>query len=293
MWPVVTLWLYFKWPAGKATLWAILGAQLLLPVGASIKFEGVPAFDKTSIPNLAALIGCLLMARDPRRIWAGLGFTGILVLIYVLGPFITAELNDDPIYLANQILPAESHYDALSAVVNQLLFLLPFFLGRHLLRNARNIEEIMRVLVVAGLLYSIPMLFEIRMSPQLHYWIYGYYSSDFVQAVREGGFRPMVFMGHPLAAAFFVMTSTVAAAALWRAQTRLLRFPALGVTAYLSATLVLCKSLASLIYGVALVPFGPFCKAAHAISYCLGACDSCTAVSDASSCRRRPYRDYD
>ena len=156
IWPVVALCLYLKRPVGQATLWTILGAQLLLPVGASIKFEGVPAFDKTSIPNLAALIGCLLVARRPLRIWAGLGFTGILVLIYVIGPFITAELNDDPIFLANRILPAESHYDALSAVVSQFLFLLPFFLGRQLLRNARDNEEIMRVLVIAGLLYSFP-----------------------------------------------------------------------------------------------------------------------------------------
>ena len=63
----------------------------------------------------------------------------------------------------------------------------------------------------------------------------------FFKPMREGGFRPMVFMGHPLAAAFFVMTTAVAAAALWRTQTRVLRLPPAGVTAYLSAILVLCK----------------------------------------------------
>ena len=31
------------------------------------------------------------------------------------------------------------------------------------------------------------------MSPQLHYWFYGYYPSDFNQYMRDGGFRPMVF----------------------------------------------------------------------------------------------------
>ena len=43
-------------------------------------------------------------------------------------------------------------------------------------------EEILRVLIIAGLVYSVPMLFEIRLSPQLHNWIYGYYPSQFVQA---------------------------------------------------------------------------------------------------------------
>ena len=116
--------------------------------------------------------------------------------MYLVGPFITAELNSDTLVFGNRILPAETHYDALSAVVGQLLFLLPFFLGRHLLRKPIDNAEIMRVLVIAGLLYSLPMLFEIRMSPQLHRWFYGYDSSDFIQAVRDNGFRPMVFMGH-------------------------------------------------------------------------------------------------
>ena len=92
------------------------------------------------------------------------------------------------------------------------------------------------------------MLFEVRMSPQLHYWIYGYHASEFAQAMREGGFRPMVFMGHGLPMAFFAMTTAVAAAALWRTQTSVYRLPPAGVTAYLSGVLVLCKTLGALIY---------------------------------------------
>ena len=46
IWPGVALYLYSSLPFGKATLWTILGAYLLLPVGAQIKFAGVPAFDK-------------------------------------------------------------------------------------------------------------------------------------------------------------------------------------------------------------------------------------------------------
>ena len=257
-WPIVALCLYIKRPVGQATLWTILGAQLLLPVGASFKFQGVPALDKASIANLAALIGCLLVVRRPRRIWTGLGFAGVLVSMSLIGPFITAELNLDPIFLGNKILPAESHYDAFSAIVRQFLALIPFFLGRQLLRNPIDSEEILRVLVIAGLVYSLPMLFEVRMSPQLHFWFYGYHPSDFDQEMRGGGFRPMVFMGHGLLAALFAMMTAVAAAAFWRTHTRVLRLPAAGVTAYLSVVLVLCKSLGALVYGVMMVPLVRF-----------------------------------
>jgi len=260
LWPLVSLCLYLKLPVGQATLWTILGAQLLLPVSVEIKFEGVPQFDKLSIPNLAALVGCLLVARRPLRIWAGFGFAEIATIIFVVSPFITAELNSDPIVLANRILPAESHYDALSALVRQFFSLIPFFLGRQLLRKSLDNEEVLRVLVIAGLVYSLPMLFEVRMSPQFHYWVYGYYPSDFIQGIREGGFRPMVFMGHGLLAGFFIMTTAVAAAALWRTQTRVQRLPPAGVTGYLSVVLVLCKTLGALIYGAVLVPLVRFAK---------------------------------
>ena len=92
------------------------------------------------------------------------------------------------------------------------------------------------------------------MSPQLHTWIYGYFPHSFLQQIRDGGFRPVVFLGHGLLVAFFTMTSTVAAAALWRTKTRLIRFPPGGITAYLSFILVLCKAGNALVYAFVLVP---------------------------------------
>jgi hypothetical protein len=132
------------------------------------------------------------------------------------------------------VLPGVGHYDALSAVVGQFLFLLPFFLGRQFLRHAEDSAETLRVLIVAGLIYSLPMLFEIRMSPQLHTWIYGYFPHSFGQQMREGGFRPVVFLGHGLLVAFFIMTAAVAAASFWRTGTRVTNVSAGGVTAYLA-----------------------------------------------------------
>jgi hypothetical protein len=257
-WPVVAFWLYYTRPVGRATLWTILGAYLLLPVGTSIKFEMIPAFDKSSIPNLAALVGCMLATRRPIRIWNGFGVASILILMFLVGPFITAELNGDAIVYPNRTLPAESHYDALSAVVGQLLFLIPFFLGRQILRGPADNEEILRVLVFAGLCYSLPMLFELRMSPQLHNWVYGYHPHEFVQQVRDGGYRPVVFLGHGLLVSFFAMMTAVAAAAFWRTQTRVVKLPPAGVVAYLGTLLVFCKSLGAIVYGALLVPLVRF-----------------------------------
>jgi hypothetical protein len=255
IWPLVAFLLYSKLPAGKATLWTILGAYLVLPVGAEIKFAGVPAFDKDSIPNLAALVcSVFLLGRLP-KIFRGFGVAELLILMLLVSPFITSMLNSDPIRIGKTFLPGVGTYDALSAAVAQFIFILPFFLGRQFLRRPEDNAEILRVLAVAGLIYSVPVLFEIRMSPQLHAWVYGYFPSDFYQEVREGGFRPVVFLGHGLLVSFFVMTATVAAAALWRTQNRVARyFPPGGVAGYLSAVLVLCKTASALLYAGLLIP---------------------------------------
>jgi len=131
----------------------------------------------------------------------------------------------------------------------------PFFLGRQMMRRPEDSIDIMRALVLVGLIYSLPMLFEIRMSPQLNTWIYGYLpKASFAQEARGGGFRPVVFVGHGLLLAFFTMTTVVAAATLSRLRIRVWQLPAGAVMGYLSVLLLLCKTLSALLYATLLVP---------------------------------------
>lgn len=254
-WPVVALWLYHTRPVNQATLWTILGGYLLLPVGAVIKLaEGIPQLDKVSVPALAALAGCFLLTGRRLKFSNGFGLAELLLLIFLISPLVTSLLNNDPVMSGPILMPGVGVYDGISAIVTQFLFILPFLFGRQLFRNSTDIEEILRTLVLAALLYSLPMLFEIRISPQLHYWLYGYQPSQFLQQIRLGGFRPVVFIGHGLSVAFFAMTATLAATALWRTRTRVLRFSPARVTAYLSVILLLCKGMASLMYGAAMAP---------------------------------------
>src|SRR5262245_6548022 len=256
-WPMIALCLFQVRSAGQALLWTILGAQLLLPVGTTIKFEMIPIFDKNSVATLSALLGCLLVGKR-LRLFNGFRMPEIMVLAILICPFITAQLNTDPTPAGPVMLPGIGHYDALSTVIAQFIFFIPFLLAREVLRSSEDNQEILRVLVVAGLLYSLPMLFEVRMSPQLHTWIYGYFPHLFGQQMRDGGFRPVVFIGHGLGVAFFAMTTVVAAAAMWRTRTRILRLHANAIVAYLGMSLFLCKSLGSFVYGVVAVPLVRF-----------------------------------
>ncbi len=254
LWPVVAIYLYSRLSLGQATLWTILGGYLLLPVGTEIKFQMVPAFNKESIPNLAALIGCALYARRLPKFFRGFGLSEVLILAILIGPFITSMLNSDTIRIGQTVLPGVGAYDAGSATIAEFIFILPFFLGRQFLSSAENTADVLRGMVIVGLVYSLPILFEVRMSPQLHVWIYGYSPSAFITAMRNGGFRPVVFLTNALVVSFFAMTTTVAATALWRTQTRIGRLAPGGITAYLSFIVVMCKTMSALVYGALLVP---------------------------------------
>ena len=260
-WPFVALLLYRSRPMAEATIWTILGAFLLLPVGVEIKIPMIPQFDKNSIPNICALIGCLAVARRNGSPGRRFGLIEILIAIYIVSPIITSVLNPDPIIVGPLVLPGVGTYDGISAAIGESIFVLAFLIGRRFLRTAADSEEILRALVMAGLVYSLPMLFEIRFSPQLHNWIYGFHPSEFLQQMREEGFRPMVFTGHGLIAAFFTMTTVVAAAALWRIKVRAVNLPPAGAAAYLAVMLVLCKSGAALVYGMVLAPLVRFASA--------------------------------
>jgi hypothetical protein len=261
-WPAVSLWLYRTQPLNRAILWTILGGQFLLPVGFLAKLApGIPPLDKTFIPNVAALLGCALFGHQRVRFFSRIGLAEIFFFMLINGPFITSTLNSDVVITGGIPKPGLTWYDAAQALENAFIGLLPFFVGRQFLRNAADIEEILRTLVIAELFYCILMLVEIRLSPQLHSWVYGYPAGDFLQQIRGGGFRPMVFIGHGLITAFYLMTAVLGATALWRSRTRVAPFPPAAVTGYLGVVLVLSHSLGALTYATVLVPLIRLTKA--------------------------------
>lgn len=251
LWPLVALYLYSRLPIGRATLWTILGGFLLLPAQITIKFQMIPPFDKTSIPNLVALLGCAVYSRNLPKIMWGFGLPELLVTIILVGPFITSLLNSDVLQYGATVLPGVGAYDAGSASRDIFISMLPFFLGRQFSRSADDNMYILRALVIAGLMYSLPVLFEVRMGPQISDWIYGYHAQSWS---GSGVLRSVVFFDNGLLLAFFFAPVVIAAGALWRLRSHIGRFPPGATTAYLSIILLICRSFSSISYGAVIMP---------------------------------------
>jgi hypothetical protein len=253
-WPLVAAYLYTHRTIPEATVWTLLGALLILPAGASIKFEMIPSIDKNSVPNLCVFAGCMLAAGRMPYGRFQLGLSEILLISLIISPLITALLNNDLINVGGSFLPGVGTYDGISTVISQLILSLSFIVGRRYLQDPKDNVVILRALTLAGIAYSMPMIFELRMSPQLSSWLYGDLpTTSFVVEMRYGGFRPVVFMGGGLIVAFFMMTCVVASVAYLRVQKRVVRFaPPPAVTIYLSTILILCKTAAAIIFGAVL-----------------------------------------
>jgi len=250
LWPLIAIYLYRSQSIQAATLWTILGGFMFLPVKTMVDLPMIPSMGKHTIPVVSALIGCWFIKNKRISYLQELGKIKYLVVLFITVPFITAGLNSAPINIGGRFLPGLTYYDGLSAVVNQFLIITPFFIGRQFFKTYEHQLLMFKILVVAGLFYSLPMLFEIRMSPQLHTWIYGYFPHSFAQQMRFGGFRPVVFMGHGLLVSFFAAIVLLSAVALWKSKVKIRNFSSPIVSYYLLIVLVLCKSIASLFYGV-------------------------------------------
>ncbi len=270
LWPLVIYAMFRKMPIERALIWSILGGYMLLPEGTFINLPMIPALSKVTLPNLTAFFVLVILMERRIALWPGTVLGKVLIALFVLSPIITVMTNREPIpfatidigaismYLPGMTehpgLPGLRPYDAISVVGNQLFMMLPLFMARHVLATPAALRELLGALVLAALVYSVPMWLEVRFSPQLHTIVYGFFQHDFSQALRGGGFRPFVFMPHGLWVAFFALMGLMAAVALARRATPEERPRRVLIAVYLGVLLVACKTLGVTLMAVALVP---------------------------------------
>jgi hypothetical protein len=215
--------------------------------GAAILAPPVPA---------AAGTAEVFVATDRGRVL----FTALLVLLFIT-PALTVWQNPEPVIVGPRFIPGLRIYDAVSILFGIGISVLPFMLGRRYLAHPDAHRTLLKGFAVAALVYSAFCLYEVRMSPQLNRMLYGFFPHDFLQHIRAGGFRPVVFLHHGLWLGIFLAMSVLAAATLYRQTLRAPRkagemTPALwmALALWLFLVLYLAKALGAFALTLLLLP---------------------------------------
>lgn len=275
-WPVVGLALFLRLPRPTAVILTFVGGLLLLPASTTlIDLPLLPPLNKETIPTLAVLALWALGVGAPRRGprgrsqaappekgdeprlkgWVPNSILGrIFLLGFLIGPFMTILLNTDALRYATRFIPGLRPYDALSSIMFAGLTVAPLLIGRRFITSAADHRRFVLILAAAGVLYSLPTLFEARMYPQLHIWVYGFFQQSFLQVSRLGGWRPLVFMEHGLELALMIAFFLLSMATLYRSSNGAMRIILLMGVILLSLTLWFTNSLAAIFYGLTMTP---------------------------------------
>jgi hypothetical protein len=254
---ITSLALFYVKKPEEACLTIIMAGILFLPERVAFKIPKVPPLDRESLPYLCLFIFIAIRRKSwIKRARVGRG-VDLLVFICAAAALLTAWLNPDPLSYGKwgpgTHLPGLDLNDGFALAGEDILLMgVPFILGRLLLRDVQQARRLLLTFAVGGLIYSLFIIVELRLSPQMHRWVYGYTAraNSFGQAMRGGGYRPIVFMSHPLAVAIFMTNAVLAAFVLARDKSRLWgqRWHLFAV--YLLLILIACKCMAAVVYAV-------------------------------------------
>ena len=239
----------------KAVAFLLVFGTLFLPELEFFDIKLLPNMNKKTIACAWVILPALVWARSQLKrnsLGKAPWFLFAMLLITSVGRTFT---NLDPIVVGGRVVPPILTHTALTFMMEDFLLVFgPFYLGAALFRERDHLRDFIRIFCLGGIAYIPLVLLEIRFSPQLHNWVYGYYQHSWLQVMRDGAFRPMVFMQHGLAVALFMATCAVLSFGMARAKERLAKLPALPIAMFITLLVAMSHSLGALIFVAALGP---------------------------------------
>ena len=240
-WIPMALVLFYVWPTQRAIVGSTIIGWLFLP-NAAYELPGFPDFTKTNATILAAFLGALVFQPQPLLRLRPCRWD-LPVAVMCFCPALSS--------LANDLGGYEAMSSSLAATVT---WGLPYILGRAFFNNMNALKELAIGIMIGGIVYVPLCLWEIRMSPQLHYDFYGFRTQLFAYGSRFGGYRPSVFMWTYLPVVMWLSMSVIICFQFWSFKSirRMFHIPIGLHLIALLVTLFLCKQFIAAI----LVPSG-------------------------------------
>jgi len=233
-WIPAVIILFSRLKPRHAVIASFLIAWLFLP---NVKYPlpGLPDYDKMSATCWGVFIAAALFDMEKFKSFR-LKAIDTPMLIWCICPLFSSLINGYGLY------------DGISMTLRQTVtWGFPYIIGRIYFNDLEGLKDFAVGIIIGGMIYVPLCLYESRMSPQLHYKVYGFYQHTFAQTYRWGGWRPMVFLSHGLMLGVWMMSATLTGYWLWISGTikRFWSMPMYAAVAILTFTTIWCRSTAA------------------------------------------------
>lgn len=213
-WPFFSLFLYKRYDVFVATSVTVIAGFMFLPVNTFIDLPALPQFGKREIIAISCFLGFLFTRQ--KVLFLGANTTQqVLISIAIIFPLLNVLFNSEPMFNGELWIKGLTLHDGLHQVIMQYAAVFIFLAGMNAVKSSGDIKRLLLGLTIAGMAYVPLVLLEIRLSPQLHTWIYGFFPHNFGQQFRYGGFRSTAFIGHGLVVSAFLLVCCVSAYTLF------------------------------------------------------------------------------
>lgn len=238
-WIIVTIVLFSRKLPEEAVIVAIMGSFLFLPSGPEIDLPVLPSITKATAISYGILLAEMIRGLKAKNPFRANGIDVVVLLYCTVIPFASAISNGLGVY-----------YGIYSLLDKLVTFGVFFWAGRRYFGSPGSLRKLTKAISLGGLILIPLILFEVRMAPTLCYRIYGFIPHSFIQHIRYGGYRPMLFMQHGLMVALWVAASAVTTFWHWREsqEKKVWKLAIPLVALALMASVVLCKSANGVLY---------------------------------------------
>jgi hypothetical protein len=203
-WFPIVLCLFRFFSPRQVVIISFIFAVQFLPV-TNIEVPLFPDYGKISSTCYALLFGIILFDFNRLKTFR-LSWFDLPIVIRCISPLFSSLNNDLGWY--------DGVVEALSPMMT---WGVPYFFARLYLGSLSGLKELAIAIFIGGLSYVPFLLYESRMSPQLHRIFYGAHAHpSFFQSYRYGGYRPMVFMNHGLMLALWIVAAALIGFWLWK-----------------------------------------------------------------------------
>ena len=234
-----SVFIFGKYPLRTSVIIIVVTGWMFLPQ-AHLEPPHIPYKTKVEAINVALLLGIVLkepnIMKKLRWHWIDIPMT-----CWCIAPSLASLTNAEL-----------GPYDALNGLELTVVdYAIPYVAGRLYFGTYEGLGDLAIGQVLGGVALVPLVIIELVLSPQMHTWVYGWYPHDFMQAMRDGGYRPSVFMSHGLelaiwnAAAAFIGWQMLMNKALPK-MLPILKIPTLPSLIALTLVLVLCHSSGAL-----------------------------------------------